>query len=187
MAPSLLLATGWYPDAASRHPIGGSIHAGARQPGAVWSICGRAGTKVKCQSLEPELHTRRRFPAEAGTFGVAGRRVTSGAGLTRQAIALNQINGFDGRAGQAAHDGSVAPENVLKPEEPPRVLEQLVDREAARDQLLPGTDVDDQLQRLAVRLDAGAQRIRRRAVGRQPGGALALEQQPVELLHQVGA
>jgi len=35
MAPSLLLATGWYPDAALRHPIGGSIRAGTRQPAAV--------------------------------------------------------------------------------------------------------------------------------------------------------
>ena len=34
----------------------------------------------------------------------------------------------------------------LQPEHLPRVLEQLVDREPARDQFLRGTDVDDALQ-----------------------------------------
>src|SRR5215470_15503523 len=67
-----------------------------------------------------------------------------------------------------------------------RVVEQLVDREAARQKLLAGAEVDDDLEDRPAGLDAEAVGIERLAMC-QSGGALALMQLVKDLAHHVGA
>src|SRR6185312_7807345 len=71
-----------------------------------------------------------------------------------------------------------------RPERAGRVVEQLVDREASRNELLPHGIIDDDLERGAHGLEAEADR--RRLIALRPCALLTLDQQLEHLFRDVG-